>query len=93
MENTGSQGSANGFGQRRRSGAKVRPLAERSVFNTPHLSLLFPSVISVFLFGPCLSPFWPENAHVWPDAFWHKSRGASSTQSCSQKVHQKQLVL
>ena len=25
VKNTGSQGSANGFGQRRRSGAKVRP--------------------------------------------------------------------
>ena len=35
VSNTGSQGSANGFGQRRPSGAKVRPqLAGRSVFNT-----------------------------------------------------------
>ena len=38
VKNTGSQGSANGFGQRRRSGAKVRPAGRsrgRSVFNTP----------------------------------------------------------
>ena len=31
VKNTGSQGSANGFGQRRRSGAKVRPAGRSPV--------------------------------------------------------------